>query len=385
MATEFKDQFTLDGRLKPAHPSVTRKKVEAADALLTRALRGDKIASGQLAEVHTTSDLPFTLAHLISSVAIPQFDGVERTWSQVAGVRVVPTFENVRLYSLYGALTGAGVVGGPDVNDDSFTGGLPNIPEGAPYPYVTISGREAFYAKVAKNGAKFGFTWESNINDIEGFYDNIPNDLVNLAVDTEEREVYQALINGTTITLASQTLPDGTVTQANAVLAPESIWAAIIQLSNVIVNGRKVGRASGYNVVIPVGTKDFIEWQMNRTILQIQDGAITYGPGDRSALNGVDFVESAYVTGTNWYILPKPGAIRRPVLELGRLRGYEAPELRANGNTGVYLGSSAVVPFMEGSWDNDTIDYRIRYVAGGIMWSDDFSLKSTGANPVVAP
>lgn len=373
---DYKDQFTLDGKLKPYHPSITRRKVEEADRLLQRALRGDKIASGQLAEVHTTSDLPFVLSHLISATAIPQFEEAERTWSQVAGVRVVTTFDKVRLYSLFSDVTGAGVADGP--NGSTLTGGLPRIPEAAPYPYITLSGQEAYYSGVNKNGAAFGKTWESNINDVEDFYGNVPAELVQLALDTEEREVYDALINGTTAELATQTLPDGTTTDPNAALTPEAIWAALIQLQNVAVNGRKVGRATGYNVIVPVGTAEFIQWKLNQTIIAIQDGSITFGPGDRSALNGITIVESAYVTGTNWYVIPKPGAIRRPVLELGRLRGYEVPELRARGNTGVYLGSSAVVPFSEGSWENDTIDYRIRYVAGGIMWSSAYSLKSDG-------
>jgi hypothetical protein len=373
---DYKDQFTLDGNLKPAHPTVTRRKVEEADRLLQRALRGDKIASGQLAEVHTTSDLPFVLAHLISATAIPQFQEAERTWNQVAGTRVVPTFDKVRLFSLYSDVTGAGVAEGP--NGSTLTGGLPRVPEAAPYPYITLSGQEAYYSGVAKNGAAFGKTWESNVNDVEDFYGNVPNELVQLALDTEEREVYDALINGTTNELASQTLPDGTVTDPNAAISPEAIWAAILQLQNTQINGRKVGRASGYNVIVASGTGDFVNYALNRTILQVVDGSIVYGPGDRSALNNVTVVESDYVTGTNWYVIPKPGAIRRPVLELARLRGYEVPELRARGNTGVYLGSSAVVPFNEGSWENDTIDYRIRYVAGGIMWSTSYSLKSDG-------
>lgn len=375
--TEYKDEFTLDGRLKPAHPSVTRAKVAEADKLLTAALRGDAIAAGTLKEVHTTSDLPFALAHLISATVIPQFDETERTWSELAGVREVPTFENVRLYSLFHNITGAGVHEGPD--NGTLTGGLPVVPEAAPYPYVTISGEEAFYAKIAKNGAAFGFTWESRINDIEGFYGSLPDDLLTLALDTEEREVHEALINGTTTELAAQTLPDGTVTLPNAPVSPEAIWAAILQLQNVEVNGRKVGRsARGYNVVVPIGTKDFLEWALNRAIIEIVDGSIVYGPGDRSILNQVSIVESSYLSGTNWIILPKPGGVRRPVLELGRLRGHTTPELRARGNTGVYLGSSRAVPFNEGSWENDTIDYRIRYVAGGILWSTSYSLKSDG-------
>lgn len=375
---EYKDQFTLDGRLKPAHPGITRAKVAEADKLLTAALRGDSIAAGTLKEVHTTSDLPFALAHLISATAIPQFDEAERTWAELADVRTVPTFDNIRLYSLFGTLTGAGVAEGPD--SGVLTGGLPTVPEAAPYPYVTVTGQEAFYAKVAKHGAKWGVTWEGTINDIEGFYGNMPNELVQLGLDTEEREVHEALINGTTVALASQTLPDGTTTLANAPVSPEAIWAAILQLQNTTVNGRKVGRSTnGYNVVVPIGTKDFLEWSLNRAILEIVDGSIVYGPGDRSIFNSVNIVESAYLTGTNWVILPKKGGLRRPVLELGRLRGHEMMELRANGNTGVYAGTSRAVPFSEGSWDNDTLDYRIRYVCGGIMWSNQFSLKSNGS------
>ena len=372
---EYKDQFTLDGRIKPANHLVTRAKVAEADKLLTSAFRGDKIAAGKLAEVHTTSDLKFNLAHLITSVALPQFDESERTWSQVAGTRVVPDFGPVRLVSLFGQLTGAGVAAGPA--EGTLTGGLPTVPEAAPYPYVTSTGQEAFYAKLAKMGTKFGFTWESNVNDIVGFFEQIPGELVQLALDTEEREVYEALINGTTNELSAQTLPDGTVTLPNAALTPEAIWAAIIELQNVEVNGRKVGRATGYNVVIPAGTRDFIEWKMSQRIIAIQDGSITYGPGDQSIFNNVSFVESSYVTGTNWYVLPKPGAVRRPVLELLRLRGYEAPELRIHGDTGSYVGGSAVSPF-EGNFDNDTIDYRIRYVAGGVLWSTAYSVKSDG-------
>lgn len=365
---EFKDQFTLDGRIKPANHLVTRAKVQEAGKLLDAAFRGDRIAEGKLQEVHTTSDLKFNIAHLVTSIALPQFDEAERTWSQVAGTRVVPDFGPVRLQSIFGSLTGAGV---------HENGGLPTVPEAAPYPYTTVTGQEAFYAKLSKLGAKFGFSWEAGIQDVVGFFESIPGELVQLALDAEEREVYSALINGTTAELATQTLPDGSTTDPNAAISPEAIWAAILQLQNVEVNGRKVGRATGYNVVVPAGTADYINWKLNQQIISIQDGLVTFGPGDRSVFNNVTVVESSFVTGTNWYVLPKPGAIRRPVLELMRLRGYEAPELRVHGDTGTYIGGSAVSPF-EGNFDNDTVDYRIRYVAGGVLWSSDYSVHSDG-------
>ena len=365
---EYKDEFTLDGRLKPVGRVVTRRKVEAADELLQKALRGDRIASGQLAEAWSTTDLPFNVAHIINAVTLPQFESAERTWSSVAGVRIAPDFNPVRLQSLYTQITGSAV---------HAEGGLVTIPEHAPYPHITVSGQEAMYSKLSKVGARFTWSWESQINDVADFFGNIPTELLELALDTEEREVYEALVNGTTQTLASQTLPDGTVVPANAALSPEAIWAALIQLQNVEVNGRKVGRASGYNVVVPAGTKDFIEYALNRQVIAIQDGLITYGPGDMSALANISIVETSFLVGSNWIVLPKPGAIRRPVLELLRLRGYEAPELRVQANAGNYVGGGVVSPF-EGDFEADEIAMRVRYVAGGVLWSDDYSVKSNG-------
>lgn len=364
----IKDQFTLDGRLKPSNRNITRTKVAEADKLLTAAMRGDRIAAGKLSEAFSSTDLPFNVAHLISSVAIPQFDAAERTWRQVAGTRTVDDFGPVRLMSLFNSVSGSAV---------HENGGLVTIPEHAPYPHITVSGAEAFYSKLAKSGGRFTWSWESNVNDVAGFFENIPTELVNLALDTEEREVYEALVEGTTQTLDSQTLPDGTVVPDNAPISPNAIWAALIQLQNVEVNGRKVGRASGYNVVVPAGTKDFIEYALNRQIIQVQDGNITYGPGDMTALANITIVETSYLTGTQWIVLPKPNAIRRPVLELLRLRGYEAPELRVQANAGNYVGGGVVSPF-EGDFEADEIAMRVRFVAGGVLWDTNYSVISDG-------
>ena len=92
-------------------------------------------------------------------------------------------------------------------------------------------------------------------------------------------------------------------------------------------------------------------------------------------------IESAYVTVTNWYLVPKPVKVRRPILELGRLRGVAAPELRVNNLTGNYAGGGALSP-IEGSFDNDTIDMRLRYPITGILWADIYIVWSTGVGAV---
>ena len=124
-----------------------------------------------------------------------------------------------------------------------------------------------------------------------------------------------------------------------------------------------------------------MDYALRQQVIAIQDGNITFGPSSDTTLNNVTVIESDKIGLTDadeWYILPKPGTLRRPVLELARLRGYETPELRVENAAGNYLGGGAVSPF-EGNFTNDTIDYRLRYVAGGLLWDPTFILYSDGS------
>lgn len=369
--SEYKDQYTLDGRLRP-QLGVSRADVKKAKDLFEKAMGGDIVSDARLRELATTSTLSFNLAHLINIQFIPQLDALDRSVVPIvgSGARTVPDFRPVTLQSIYGNLGGPGI----GANGEAAT-----VPEGTPYPKVTISGVESFYTKLAKRGVSFDFTWEARVNDTVGFFDGLPQELLGLTDDTEYAEVFDALataVDG----LGSVTLPDGTVVPANAPLSPNAIFAAIIELAERTINGRTIGTLSGYNVLVPTGRKPYIEYAMKQylNIISIQDGAISFGSPDNSALNTVEIIETDRLTGTNWKLMPKPGATRRPVLELLRLRGYETPELRVSADAGIYLGGGAV-PGLEGSFEADTISYRYRYVTGGVLWDDTWVVVSTGA------
>jgi hypothetical protein len=86
MSKEFKDWFTLDGRLTPP-AGVTKRKVEAVRELVEKALRGNRIAAGTLQEAVTTSDASLNLAYLVNLNVLPQYDEAPRVWTQIAGTR----------------------------------------------------------------------------------------------------------------------------------------------------------------------------------------------------------------------------------------------------------------------------------------------------------
>lgn len=366
--TEYKNQFTLDGRIRP-QLGVTPAKVKAAQALMEKALAGDIVADATLREAVTTSDAMFNVAHLVNLQTIPQLDKVEKEISGLVSTRTVPDFRPVVLQSLYGNLGGPGI---------GANGEAAVVPEGTPYPRVSIGDVESFYSKLAKRGVSFGFTWEARVNDTLSFFDGLPNELLSLTSDTQYAEIFDALDQATQH-LPQVTLPNGDVVPADAPISAEAIWAAKIAIANREVNGRKIGSLSGYNLIVPTGTKEFVEYQIDlwKNAIVITDGARQSRPADASAVANVTVVESDRVTGKQWKLVPKPGATRRPVWEVLKLRGYETPELRVKADTGSYIGGGRIAPF-EGSFDADLIDFRYRYVVGSVLWDDSYVVVSDG-------
>lgn len=359
---DYKDKFTLDGLVEVPR-GVTVETVGKVAGFIAEARRGSRVAEAQLLEGLTSGDLATATAHLMNLISIPQLPEVkDRPISALAGSRVVPDFRPAVLTSIFGDLTGAGI---------DASGSAAVIPEGQPYPEVTISGVESAYAKLQKRGVRFNWTFEAMINDVMGILDGIPGELRDLALDTEWNEIGEALLKATTKS-GSVTLPDGTVVPEDSPVSPNAIWAATIALGERKVNGRKIGSLSGYNVVVPVGRKVFVEYQIRQamnivSIVPGSSGGVVYGAPDMSIFSTISVIEHPAVTGTNWYLLPKPGAYRRPVLDILRLRGYETPQIRVRNDGGDSY-----------SFDADTAAFRLRMVVGAALWDQTPVVYSDG-------
>lgn len=366
--TEKEDQFTRGGRLRP-QSGVTREGVRKIQTLVNKAINeGSIVADAQLREM-VTSDVVAAkdLAHLINIQVIPQFDKAPRVWQQIADVRKVPNFRKAVLYSLFAA---DGQKSGLGAN-----GELSLVPEGQPYPYITVSGDESAYSSISKRGNRIGWTWETAVDDTTGFLDDLPGLLTGAVVDTEEAEVFDALNASGLTSLAGGTLSDGTVVAANAVAHPASILEAIKEIKVTKVNGRNIGESSnGWNVVVATGEKDDLDSLIARwnSALTFDQGAYTFGRSGAGSLSNVTVLESDLITGTNWKILPKVGGYRRPVLSLLRLRGHETPQLRVKDNG-------------DFSYEDDKTDYRLRYPVGAARWFNQPIRTSTGAGTVTIP
>lgn len=366
---EFKDKFTLDDTLS-VPKGVTKESVGKVSAMVAAGKRGSYIAEAQLKEALMSGDLANSVAHFINIITIPQLpDRKLRPVSKLAGQRSVPDFRPATLFGIFGKLEGPGQVK-PDVDG---VGSAPRVPQGTPYPVATISGIESAYSKLAKNGLRVNWDFEDFVNDTIGVLDGIPAELQTIALQTEWREVGDALITASTA-LATVTLPDGTVMPPNAPASANAIMGAIQQLSLTRIHGNLIGSLSGYNVVVGVGRKLYVDFDIRKAlgILQLlpvstAGGPVTIGP-DNSVLHNIEVIEHESVTGLNWYLVPKPGAFSRPILDVLNLRGYETPQIRVKTEGGDGF-----------SFDTDSASMRLRMVTGAALWFQEAVIKSTGA------
>ncbi|MGO2150887.1 MAG: phage major capsid protein [Microbacterium gubbeenense] len=371
----YKNQFTLDGALKP-QAGASKEKVKYLKGVYEKAKAGDRMADAQLAELFTSTDAGFSMAHLINIQTIPQLPKEEEENLQgLAGQRTVKDFNPVVLRSL---IASAGVQGaGLDQH-----GAASVVPEGTNYPMVTMTeGHESFYSKLSKRGLRFDWTWESFINDATGTIQDMPGELVDVYGKSVNAEIFDALGQAAKFLEGGIELPDGTSTVANAKLSAEGLLAAAIAYENRKINGNKLGDAGSYNVVIPKGRKRFLEYDLAQfgRIVSVQDGAFTLLPdtAKQELMPNIKIVESDRVQGSEWYFLPTPGSTSRPVLEQLKLRGHESPEIRYRNDQGFHPGGGQVGLF-QGGYDADSASMRLRIVTGGVLWDDTYVVRSKG-------
>lgn len=379
--TEYNDTFTLDGRVKVV-PGVTEAKVEAVMDLSSRAMKGDRLAKGTLEEAMVSTDAVFNLAHVAAITALADFDELPRKWDQIANVRTVQDFRPVTLYTLRPDWAEGGVLG-----DGTPRWVAPRIPEAANYPYAHLTEEtNQSVGGVVKRGFKTGFTFEAFINDSVGFLQSLPNSMRDIALDTDEWEVFTALVTGVgdDQQVNGGTIPDGTSTvSANPAISRNALIRAIIELNERQIDSRTVVVSGGYQLIVPIGQGIYVQYAIQNEALVARDSTsgsnvFKFQISGYDPLAGIEIIESEWVTGTNWYLIPKQNAARRPVLELLRLAGHEVPELRVQGNTGDYVGGGSVSPF-EGNFDNDTADFRLRMFSKGILWTPDLIIWSDGS------
>lgn len=385
-AKTYNNPYTLDGRLKYGN-WVTESKVKYTEELVNKMQQGDKQAKGLFEALITTSELSLNLAHLVNAAVLPQIDDLELVSDQIAGTYTTDHFRDNYLYTPNVSFD-AGTVGkgGKGGRTEAPLDHLPIVPEGTPYPETNWKGELVEGSAITKRGVGIGITWEALKNDASGIVANIPTMFKTLATNTLEHVVFGKLAGasvgtgaGQIVGLAGGTAVDGTSSIANAPLSRTSITVAKAQLKKSIKDNYGERINGGFNLVVAVGQGELANFVINTLDLaKINDANFQYNVNGYNPLSDVTVIESVYVTGNEWFLLPRKGTTVRPVIDRLKMVGYEQIDLRVENLAGQYVGGGQVEPF-EGSFEADTGRWRARLVTDSVIWSPKAILKSTGA------
>lgn len=395
MAERLLEQVTKGGQLPLYNSRLNDAKLIAADKIVEGIRANDNEAvyhfkshlGARFGEaIHTTGDdFIHAFAQLTAFQVQTEWEEAERTWSEAIDTETVSTFADPKTYTIeQGDIQGFS----RPVTEPGKPGHVvPRIPEGSPYPSFVFSGESAASNSLGKAGGRYDLTFEQIINDVAGLVPVIPRLINGSLLDREEYDAWAGLVEFIDIPanhLQADTLLDGETVVADAPISRAAIAAALKQARLREINGKRVSVGS-YNLIVPTGERETAEWYLNTlglAGLEDQDGSTTriYNLNGYNPLSGVGkVVETDYLTGSQWALVPAKGSIRgnKKFYSLGLLAGHIGPELRLQNVTGQYLGGGGVPPF-EGSFETDSAAFRGRIISGGLGWNPEFAVFSDG-------
>lgn len=368
------------------------KSVTEAGKVFTSALGGDMIARGilkqvvqegyssHLSETIATGDLNAAFTRSLKDKLIAEYARAPRVWNKVARRNVLEDFKP-QFFRNWGWENGLQVethAGFPVPN-----GSLARVPELTEYPTFKFSTSEN-QIQLYKHGARLPFSWEMVINDEWGFIGSIPENMLRLALNTEETEAFGAFVGAT----GPKTSIFGTPEAWK--LSLDSLTAAKTLVRKRKVNGRSV-TVNKFALVVPTSMQDQAKALLGITSYkETVDGkeflvSTTNGDVELVVADVLSTLDQSANVDTTWYLVPLAGndGTRDSVL-LSFLRNNEAPDLRSSGTAGMAIGGGAL-DSLNGSMLNDDIEYRVRHVVAGGTHYKDAMFAATGTADYVAP
>lgn len=347
--------------------------VEASRLLDQVFNKGDIRAAVLMQEALATSDLfKSATGDVLDQELLARYQEMPTFWANFASRTTVRNFKPKRLVDLLGG-----------------RGALDAVPELSPYPSAGY-GRAERYISVSKFGRRFGFSWEAGINDDLDELMLIPNAYAAAARAREDKTANETLFNSTTgapntaffkdhtsdVDADGKPLPGPDTTPTTLALTADNVQTAVTAVSTRKNYEGELTAPDGLILMVGPGQQMTAESILNVTEVRITTGTKTVTT--TNPLRGkVELVVNPRLPGLAWFVLPKP-TDPRPAAAVAFLRGWETPDLRMKADAGNRMGGGAVDP-SEGSFDDDSVAYRVRHVVGGANGDPLHTYASTGA------
>ncbi len=344
--------------------------LSAAMKLVADVYSGKKPAR-RFSEAMTTDDFPFLFGDIIDRQLLSNYLAYPGTFRNFVKIGSVADFRQVRRLTTSGS-----------------EGVLSIVNEQAEYPETSI-GEARFTYSVSKYGRRVPFSWETMVNDDLDALKDIPARLGRAASRTEQKfatnlycgtagpdATFYAAGNSNVVTsnpalstsalqtamtiLAAQTDSDSEPIFIDAIhlVVPPALEITALNIMNALEIRLQTSGGG-----ISAQQLDAVNWMKNRVKLSVDP----YIPIVASSSNG----------STSWFLFADPSN-GRPAIEVGFLRGHESPEIFIKAPNAQAIGGSQVNP-MNGDFDTDSIQYKVRHVLGGTLLDPKMSVASNGS------
>lgn len=358
--------------------TMNKRQYELA-CLMEGALEGDKRDTDKFFEAMTTSDHPALLVPAINKRVQDEAAAIPSRWREVASTQLVDDF---RLQEIVRPRMTDGNILPKNVGKTFVEGGLPKIGELGEYPTISMDAT-GYQFRIAKSGVKAALSWEEVINGRSiGILDRFITNFATRAARQEGFEAFLQFVTGTGLNTTN--LTDGTngtndaLLAGNPALSRAGLKAALAQAATHRLDGFRISMPAKFNLV--VSPTNEVEAREILSAIEIRETS-TSGSVETISRNDLaskfDLVVADEIVQINdsaddfWFIVPKPGAIADANASVAFLRGYEAPQ--------VFVKDTTVQNPMDGDFDHDAIETKVRHTASGV-WSGAYGVvASTGA------
>lgn len=347
-----------------------------AVALIARARSGDFRAEYRLREAMTTSDFPLYFGDVIDRSVLQGYTAWTPQYLNYTQRRVVKDFRTANIF----AIDGAGAQ-------------LDLVPENTEYPAASLA-ETRYQVSVQKHGRRLPYTWETVVNNDQGLIDDIPGQFSLAARRSEEKDVAKLFVDasGPHATLFSNTnknivnTTNGAASN-NPVLSISGIQEALKVLGKQVdVDGEPIVFDS-LELVVPTALRPTADQIINTTEFRAIDTGsnirIIRGNGIANALrvSTNPYIATIATTAngaTSWFLFATPAPGQRRALIIAFLTGHETPETFIKEPNQRRVGGGGVNP-LDGSFETDAIDYKIRHVWGTTRGDPKTAVASNGS------
>lgn len=349
-------------------PGYQSKLAEAAK--LIAAVYNGRRPMYHLQEAMTTSDFPYLFGDVLDRQLLAAYQETPQTYRNFAKVGRVRDFRTVKRFSTYG---GDQVLEEVKIKQEYKVG---KINENTPVEY-----------SVKKYGRRIPLAWETLLNDDLEALADIPNRFGRAARRSEQKFVTQQYVDASGPHASVYTSGNKNIVTSNPVLSLAALQTAMTQLANKTdENGEPIFIEAVELVVPPAlqvaglnylnalqivltekgGTSNTQLWTQNWMKAQFRLNVDAYIP----------IVASTANANTSWFLFANPDN-GRPAIEIDFLLGHEEPEIFMKSPNATRVGGGEDA--MNGDFDTDSIEYKVRHVFGGASIDPKMSMGSNGS------